>query len=96
MNLDSRYGDDLLDTILKLDSVEEAKKFFSDLCSVNEIVLMQQRFAVAKMLHQNITYQDITKETGASTATISRVSRALNYGEGGYLSVLGKQDNADA
>lgn len=84
----AHYSDLLLDAILELKSREEARKFFRDLCTDNEIVLMEQRFAVAKMLIEQKTYQDICEVTGASTATISRVSRALNSGENGYSEVI--------
>lgn len=82
------YGDILIDAILSLKDKKEARDFFSDLCTVTEINAMSQRFVVAKMLHENKTYQDISGETGASTATISRVSRALNFGKNGYLNAI--------
>lgn len=82
------YEDELIDVILELEGREEARKFFRDLCTENEILLMEQRFAVAKMLYERRTYQEIASETGASTATISRVSRALNSGEDGYNAVI--------
>lgn len=93
----SKYEDMLIDVILELDNREEAKKFFRDLCTENEIVLLEQRFAVAKMLSEQKTYQDICDVTGASTATISRVSRALNSGEDGYNAVIDRlKKNAKA
>lgn len=87
-----KYKTDLIEAILGLESAEEASRFFSDLCTRNEIVLLEQRFAVARMLSENKTYQEIAAETGASTATISRVSRTLNFGQSGYTSVLDKMD----
>lgn len=95
MSWDYKYGDELIDTILGLESREEARKFFEDLCTRNEILLMQQRFAVAMMLNDNKTYQEISEETGASTATISRVSRSLNYGVGGYEAIIKRMKKSD-
>ena len=73
-----------MEGILKLQSVEECYAFFEDLCTVNEMVSLCQRFSVAAMLRQEKTYLDIAEQTGASTATISRVNRSLQYGEDGY------------
>ena len=86
--LETAEMDELLRAILSLETVEEAYEFFEDLCTVNEMVAMKQRFEVAKMLREERTYQDIADETGASSATISRVNRALNYGNDGYDLVL--------
>ena len=86
--LETAEMDELLRAILSLESVEEAYEFFEDLCTVNEMVAMKQRFEVAKMLREERTYQDIADETGASSATISRVNRALKYGNDGYDLVL--------
>lgn len=80
--------DNLFDAILSLDSREECYQFFEDLCTVNEIIGMSQRYEVATMLEEGKTYIDIAKETGASTATISRVNRSLSYGCDGYKLVL--------
>lgn len=74
----------LFEAILTLKDKEECYKFFEDLCTVNEIVSLSQRFDVALMLEEKKTYVDIAKKTGASTATISRVNRALTYGCDGY------------
>lgn len=79
---------DLFDAILKLKTREEAYKFFEDLCTVAEIKSMAQRWAVARKLDRGETYIDIAAETGASTATISRVKRYLEYGADGYRLVL--------
>ena len=76
--------DDLFDAILTLKDKEECYRFFEDICTVNELLSISQRFAVAKMLKDKRTYHDIAEKTGASTATISRVSRSLNYGNDGY------------
>jgi len=86
--LETAEMDELLRAILSLESVEEAYAFFEDLCTVNEMVAMKQRFEVAKMLREDRTYQEIADDTGASSATISRVNRALNYGNDGYDMVL--------
>jgi len=88
--LETAEMDELLRAILSLETVQEAYEFFEDLCTVNEMVAMKQRFEVAKMLREERTYQDIADETGASSATISRVNRALNYGNDGYDMVLNR------
>lgn len=80
--------DDLFDAILSLKDRKEAYKFFEDLCTIAEIKSMAQRWAVAKKLAAGETYQDIAQDTGASTATISRVKRYLEYGADGYRLVL--------
>ena len=80
----------LVDAILSLNTKEECFSFLEDLCTVAEIKAMAQRLEVASMLCDRVVYSDIVRRTGASTATISRVNRALNYGAGGYKKVLGK------
>jgi len=75
---------DLFDAILSLKNREECYKFFEDVCTINELLAIAQRFEVAKMLRDNKTYLEIAEKTGASTATISRVNRSLNYGNDGY------------
>lgn len=75
----------LFKAVLSLQSVEECYRFFDDLCTVPELKAMAQRYSVAKMLYEGEIYNDIVKDTGASTATISRVNRSLNYGSEGYL-----------
>ncbi len=80
--------DHLFEGILSLKSVDECYAFFEDVCTVNELKSISQRFEVAAMLRDKQTYQDIAEKTGASTATISRVARALNYGSDGYDMVL--------
>lgn len=74
----------LFDAILTLQNREECYTFFEDICTVNELLSLSQRFEVAYMLRENKTYLDIAERTGASTATISRVNRSLNYGNDGY------------
>ena len=76
--------DHLFDAILCLQNREECYTFFEDICTVNELFSLSQRFEVAYMLREEKTYLDIADKTGASTATISRVNRSLNYGNDGY------------
>ena len=76
--------DSLFEAILNLRTKEERYLFFEDLCTVNELLSLSQRFEVAAMLREHKTYLDIAEKTGASTATISRVNRSLNYGNDGY------------
>lgn len=86
--LHTKDVDHLFDAVLSLKSSEDCYKFFSDLCTVKELLAMAQRFEVAIMLKDKTTYLDIAEQTGASTATISRVNRALTYGEDGYQLVF--------
>ncbi|WP_394913415.1 YerC/YecD family TrpR-related protein [uncultured Robinsoniella sp.] len=76
--------DQLFEAILNLKDKEECYLFFEDVCTVNELLSLSQRFEVAKMLREHKTYLEIAEKTGASTATISRVNRSLNYGNDGY------------
>ena len=76
--------DHLFEAILNLQNKEECYLFFEDVCTVNELLSLSQRFEVAKMLRDKRTYLEISEQTGASTATISRVNRSLNYGRDGY------------
>lgn len=80
--------DNLFDAILKLENREECYKFFEDVCTINEILSFAQRMEVARMLIAGKTYLEISEETGASTATISRVNRSLTYGADGYKIVF--------
>lgn len=82
------HSDILYRTILSLQSVEECKRFFQDLCTVAELKSFEQRFEVALLLEEGMIYNDIPARTGASSATISRVNRALHYGSDGYKEVL--------
>ena len=75
--------DQLFDAILTLENKEECYNFFEDLCTVNELLALSQRFSVARMLKEKKTYLEIAEKTGASTATISRVNHSLNYGSDG-------------
>ena len=80
--------DSLFDAVLCLKTREECYSFFEDLCTVNELLSLSQRFEVASMLKKQKTYLEIAERTGASTATISRVNRSLNYGNDGYEMVF--------
>ena len=82
--------DKLFDAILQLEDQDECYRFFEDLCTINELKSLAQRLEVAIMLRGKNTYQEIAAKTGASTATISRVNRALIYGADGYNLVLDK------
>ena len=86
--LRDKNTDLLFQAILTLENVDECYAFFEDICTVKEIKSIAQRFVVAKMLTEKMVYSDIVNETGASTATISRVNRSLNYGNDGYQMVF--------
>ena len=86
--LQSKDMDFLFEGILSLQNREECYRFFEDICTINEIQAFEQRLQVAKMLSEKRTYLDIASTTGASTATISRINRALNYGSDGYKLIL--------
>lgn len=85
----------LFDAILSLENKEECYRFFEDVCTVNELLSLSQRYEVARMLRAQKTYLDIAEKTGASTATISRVNRSLNYGNDGYDMVFERLDVDD-
>lgn len=87
-NLRDEHMDELFQAILKLKNLDECYELFSDLCTVNELLAMKQRFWVARLLKEGYIYSDIVELTGASTATISRVNRCLLYGDGGYSRAL--------
>lgn len=82
--LKNEATDAMFDAILSLKNREECYSFFEDLCTINEVLSLSQRFEVAAMLKNKCTYQSIAEKTGASTATISRVNRSLNYGNDAY------------
>lgn len=82
--------------ILALETTEQCAAFFDDICTIQELESISQRLEVANLLHQGKNYVDINKLTGASTATICRVSKCLSYGEGGYRSVIEKLEQAGA
>lgn len=87
-NENRKHSDLLYQAILTLKDLDECKKFFSDLCTVAELRAMEQRFEVAMLLSDGMIYNDILERTGASSATISRVNRSLQYGADGYQAVL--------
>lgn len=86
------FTDKLFEAILLLESVDECYNFFEDVCTIAEMKAMAQRLEVAKMLKHGKTYTEICEKTGASTATISRVNRCLNYGADGYSLMLARLD----
>ena len=80
-------NENMYKAILSLHNVDECMKFFDDLCTMSELMAMEQRYQVASCLDDGMIYNDILAETGASSATISRVNRSLQYGQGGYAIV---------
>ena len=98
--MNSKIKDDSVDflfrAVLSLKTVEECYNFFEDLCTVPELKAMSQRLLVAHMLSTKCVYSDSVAHTGASTATISRVNRSLNYGCDGYAMVFSRLDAEDA
>ncbi len=89
-NVDTELTSNFFRAILLLESPEECESFFDDICTMKELRDIAQRLQVAGMLRQGKNYQEISRETGASTATICRVNKCLTYGSGGYDSVLSK------
>lgn len=92
-NIKNASVDYLFDAILSLKDKDECYTFFEDICTVNELLSLSQRFEVAYMLRMKKTYLEIAEKTGASTATISRVNRSLNYGNDGYDMVFNRIPN---
>ena len=88
--LKSEQTDALFEAILTLDTMDDCYRFFEDICTIKEIQAIAQRLDVAKQLRENKTYNEIEAETGASTATISRINRSLNYGADGYNLIFRK------
>ena len=90
----NKYHDECMDllfnSILNLENIDECYAFFEDICTIKELQSIAQRVLVAKMLTEGKVYSDIVTETGASTATISRVNRSLTYGNNGYNIVFGR------
>ena len=82
----------LLGAILRLESQDETERFFRDLCTLNELRDLSQRWAVVRMLDGGLHYAEISRRTGASTATITRIASWLNHGEGGYKAMLARLD----
>lgn len=87
-NIHNQSTDKLFQAILSLKTIEECRDFFDDICTIKEIQDMTQRLEVALLLDKGKNYQEISREVGVSTATISRVSRCLNYGDGGYRTAI--------
>jgi TrpR-related protein YerC/YecD len=85
--------DNLFAAIVKLNNIEDVRKFFLDVCTVKEMEAMSQRLKVAELLSSGKNYQEVSAQTGASTATISRVNKCLLYGGGGYAIVLSEGEN---
>ena len=86
--------EELAEAMLALTNQEEAFLFFEDIFTVKELQAVAQRLSVARLLKRRVTYQDIAEQTGASTATISRVNRSLSYGAGGYQMVLSRMKDS--
>ena len=87
---------EMYEAILSLETIDECIRFFDDLCSVTELRAIEQRFQVARLLSQGHVYNTILEQTGASSATISRVNRSLHYGKDGYASVFKRLDESRA
>ena len=85
---EKNYVKKLYNAILSLKTIEECSAFFDDICTIQELEALAQRLEVARQLDFGRSYVDINKTTGASTATICRVSKCLNYGDGGYKTVI--------
>ncbi len=94
MNHDKKkHYEDLYKAILTLENLDECIRFFEDLCTVTELNAMEQRFQVAQLLDEGAIYNKILEQTGASSATISRVNRSLQYGRDGYATVFSRLAN---
>ena len=93
VNLQSASIDRLFEAILNLKTTEDCYKFFEDICTIKELQDMAQRLDVAFLLTEGINYQKISQEVNVSTATISRVSKCLNYGSGGYRTAIEQINN---
>ena len=87
--------DDLAMAMVELRNTDEAYRFFEDIFTIHELQAVAQRLAVARLLRRKVTYQEIAEQTGASTATISRVNRCLTSGAGGYQQILSRLDERD-
>lgn len=89
-NFDIKTFDGLFEAVLKLKNVEDCRRFFEDVCTIKELQDISQRLEVARLLKEGNNYQEVCKQTGASTATICRVNKCILYGRGGYDIVLDK------
>ena len=92
---DKNAAEKLYNAILSLKDMDECDKFFEDICTVKELQDISQRFEVAVMLDQGKVYTEIASQTGASTATISRVNRCYNYGSGGYQTAISRLSESE-
>lgn len=93
--LKSEEVDQLFEAVLLLENQEECYRFFEDICTINEVHAIAQRLHVAKLLREKKTYNEVEKITKASTATISRINKCLNYGADGYNIVLDRMEKSD-
>ena len=93
--LKDELNDQLCEAMLSLQTIDECYQFFEDICTISELKALSQRLEVARMLGDGHTYDDIVERTGASTATISRVKRCLNYGADGYKIVIERLDEQE-
>lgn len=91
--IDEKVAKQFYSAVLSLETEEECRSFFEDVCTIKEFQDLTQRLQVAFLLEEGKNYQEISKETSVSSATISRVNRCLNYGDGGYRTVIGRVKN---
>lgn len=92
---ENRYLDNFIKAVLSLENYDEVKAFFEDVCTIKELQDMTYRLEVARLLDNGKVFNDISKETGTSSATIGRVNKCLVYGPGGYKTVLERLENND-
>ena len=92
---DAKMADKFYSAILSLETKEECRAFFDDICTIKEMQDLIQRLEVASMLTKGMNYQEISSKTSVSSATICRVNRCINYGGGGYTTVLGRIEDND-
>ncbi len=92
-NIPSEAINAFYDAVLSLKSQEDCRKFFDDICTINELLSIAQRLEVARLLSEGTTFSVIAETTGASTATIARVNKCIRYGAGGYALVLGNKED---
>ncbi len=93
--IDTKTAKQFFNAVLKLQTEEECRSFFEDVCTIKELQDLSQRFQVAMLLSEGMNYQEISKRTSVSSATISRVNRCLVYGDGGYRTVIGRLKEED-
>ena len=93
--IEAKYLENLYAALLTLETKEQCAAFLEDICTIQELEAISQRLEVARLLHEGRNYIDINKITGASTATICRVSKCLTYGDGGYASVIRKMEGTE-